>query len=343
MLGGNMAEYVIESRTMNNVFLTSLPFKDLQGEIMLSKPSAMRFTVPWSAVDFSTDEMEEGRTEIQIYRNGVKIYTGPVWDIDISTNENTFKVTSEDISSYFDLRQLESAVKYSMTYGDMAWNLINSTQNLPNGNLYITRGSTTGAGSPAGTVTFKNAEYLSDQINSVADGTFGFDWLITPERVFNQYYPRISSRANVALSFPGNIKSYSVNRQGKYLRNKIRTVGPNGTLSSWAVDNTSLAKYGVRHYSESQTSLTSANALNAFNGQMLAQRRYTKVVSNIVIRSDLVNPFEGDITLGQVTKVSIEDKFNKIDTDMRLVGFQLTVGKQGNETFNLYFNDLREV
>lgn len=340
------AIYRVESRTMGGTYLATLPHRDLQGEILLSKPYGARFTLPLNEMnrDYTSSDIEAGRTEIQIFRNDSLIYTGPLWNIDISSSDNTFKCTSEDLASYFDVRQLESAVSYTGTYGDMAWSLISASQALTGGSLGITRGTAVPGNGPAGTnVKFKNATYLSDALGNLSDGTSGFDWQITPQRVYNQFYPRISSRANVALEFPGNIIKYGINYQGKYARNKIRTIGANSTISSFAVDSASLTKFGVRHYSESQTSITSATLLNAYNGQVLLQRKNPLIVPNLTVVSTLVNPFDGDISLGQITSVNINDGYVNMVQDMRFVGFQYTPGKQGQETFVFYLNDLREV
>jgi hypothetical protein len=340
------ATYRIESRTKEGVYLATLPQKDLQGEIMLSGSYGARFSIPLNYVNsmgWTTTDIEAGRTEVQIFRNDILIYTGPLWNVDVSANDNSFKCTSEDLSSYFDVRQLEVATTYAGTLGDISWNMIRDTQDLANGALGITRGTPVSANGPAGTLAFKNAEYISDILDTLSGGTTGFDWMITPQRVYNQYYPRINSRANVSLDYPGNIMKYGINYQGKYARNKVRTIGANSTISNFAVDATSLAKFGVRHYSESQTNISSVALLDAYNGQMLLQRKNPLIVPNLTVISTLVNPFEGDISLGQVTKVNIQDGYVTMVQDMRFVGFQYTPGNQGQESFVFYLNDLREV
>ena len=339
-----MADYVIESRTKDNVYLAHLPHRDLQGEYMLSKSYGARFTLAYSDFrDLTTTELEAGRTEIQIYRNGTKFFCGPLWTIDISSDNNTMGLAAESLASYLDVRQLEVATTYTNTYGNIAWALISGTQGLTGGDLGITRGTQYPGDGTSGTVTFKNGDYIIDAHSAVADSDFGFDWILGSDRIYHQYYPRISSRANVTLDFPGNIRKYGMNIQGKYLRNKVRTVGANSTFSDFAVDSTSLTKFGLRHYSESQTNITSVALLNAYNNKILQQRKDVKFVPNITVNTELINPFEGDITLGQIARVNIQDGYVQYNQDMRFTGFQYTIGKHGTETFNLYFNDMREV
>mgnify|MGYP000854541262 CR=1 FL=1 len=337
-----MADYVVESRLMNGEYLATLPFRDLQFETMLSKSGGARFTMPLNAVQKLTlTELEEGRTEIHIARNGVKIYAGPLWDLDISSSDNTVKATSESLESYMELRQVEVDTEYNGVYGTAAWNLINQTQTT-NGTFYITRGTAVGAGGPAGLVKIDAAEIIYDQLENISDGALGFDWVITPDRVYNQYYPRINTRAKVVLEYPGSIVRYGLQRQGKYLRNKVRTIGPNGVLTDYVTDSTSISKYGVRHYAESKTDLKTTTLLNNNSALVLAQRKLPKLVPTVSVKSTLINPFENDITLGQITRVIINDGYVQYNEDMRLVGFQTTVGKQGQESFIFYMNDLRE-
>lgn len=337
-----MAEYVLESRTKSGAYLATLPFRDLQGEFYYSKTRALRWTMSLTSLNsFTINDFYPANTEVILYRDGVKIFTGPLWDINISKNDSKATFMAEDLSSYFDRRRISTPVAMADTTCNMAWQMIAASQAEPNGNLGITRG-TVGA-SPAGTFTPELHMMLDKALESVYEGENGFDWVITADRIYNQYYPRIQSRANVRLEFGGNVASYSINIQGKYTANDVVTVGKNKTFTTAAKDTNSQAVYGLMQHVQSFTSTDNLPLLENYNAGVLALRAAPKDIPQLVLRTPEVNPFANDVTYGQVVRTVIDDGWVQYDRDMRCTGFQLTVGKHGNEKFNLFLNDLREV
>ena len=222
----------------------------------------------------------------------------------------------------------------------MAWKIISDSQSRTNGNLGITRGTTVGAGAPAGYYNAKRGEYISQAHETLADGKNGFDCVFTTDRVYNQYYPRIATRANVRLEYGANIQSYSNFIQGKYIGNDLLTIGKEGLLSDSVVDTNSQAEYGLMEFVAEQTNADNVPLLNLHNERSLARRRIPRQEPTIVLNSELVNPLEGDIGYGQVTTVVINDGYTQYAQDMQCTGFSMNYGKPGNETFTLYMAEI---
>ena len=145
-----MAEYIIESRTRSGQFLAQLPFRDLSSEFYYSKTRAARFTMAKSDLNELTyDDIYPAKTEIVIRRDGIAVFCGPLWDLSVGSDD-VVKLVAEDLSSYFEKRKINVTEKLIGSYGDMAWGIISDSQSRTNGNLGITRGTTVGAGAPAG-------------------------------------------------------------------------------------------------------------------------------------------------------------------------------------------------
>jgi hypothetical protein len=223
--------------------------------------------------------------------------------------------------------------------------LINTTQGLTDGSFGITQGTLVAGGSPSGTVTYaaKEGKVISDALGDLSAGDTGFDWEVTPNRVFNEYYPRIQGNAKVRLEYGGNVTGYSLQVMGKYEANWIQVQGPDNSISSPVIDAGRRVTYGLRDHVESNTALKSAAALQAYANQVLQLRRDPRIVPQIGVNSTLINPFNGDISIGQQTPLVINDQWAQFNQNMRLGGFQLSIGKHGEETFVLYLNDLREI
>lgn len=339
------AVWRLESREMDGTYLAPIKFRNLQGEFYMNRKQ-IRFEIPLSSSRLNYTTFFPRKHEIWGYRNDELVFAGPLWDVTASSKENKLSCYAAGIESYFDTR-LASVVDraYSNTLGNICWQLINSTQALTNGNVLVTRGLAVPGYAPSMTwkYSWKELATLTDVHNELADSDIGFDWEITPQRVYNQYWPRIMSNSNTRLEYGGNVTSFSLQAMGKYEANTVIVKGAEGIVSSWAIDTTKRSEFGLSHYSASETSIKSQALLNAHAAMLLKLRRDARMVPSLTMRSDVINPFAGDIKYGQIAPVVIDHYWAQVNQPMRLMGFQITVGKQGNETFNLYLSDMREV
>lgn len=337
-----MANFVMESRTVAGSYLATLPFRNLQGEFFLSKPDQFRWELPLYHPSITRSTFFPGKTEMWLWRNGAKIFAGPLWDA--TANSGTKKITcaAEGLESYFDVRRISADTSLTGTLGDNAWALIAASQAMTDGNLFITQGTTTGAIS--GTYKYAKDEglYIGNVITDLSDGG-AFDWEITPARVFNIYTPRIGSRARVRLEYGGNVNNYSDQVMGKYEANDVLIKGPGTTVSQPTIDTVKRSEYGLRQFTDSNTAMKTQTLLNGYASRVLALRRDSREIPQIGVNTVGVNPLDGDITLGQISRLVINDGWVTYDQDMRMSGFQLTAGKHGEETFILYLSDLREI
>lgn len=339
-----MAEFYLESRTRAGAYLMTLPFRDLQGEWFLSKPCQLRWSMPFRTDGLTTSNFYPGKTEIWLWRDGVKIFAGPLWDANPSSGDGQMSCASESIDSYLAFRRIVADTNFTnASRSDIAWNLINASQALTDGALNITRGTT--IVTPNLTVKYKSAEgkYIYDAITDFAEDAYGFEWNIDPDRKFNTYSKGAGTPSRIRLEYGGNVNSYSIQAMGKWARNDILVLGHQSVVSQPVIDTAKRAEYGLRHLVESNTGLTTQTQLNGYAQRLLYMHRDTRYVPQLTVRSDSVNPFKGDITYLATAPIQINDYWVQIDQVMQCSGWQLTVGKNGQETFNLYMQDLREV
>ena len=341
-----MADYRLESRTRTGSYLCTLPARNIQGEFFKNKASQIRWTMPLKSTrKFTKDDFYPGITEVWLYRNDVLVYAGPLWNVNVSSRDNTMNCDSESLMSYFDRRRINADVTYTGTYGATAWSIIAASQAETDGALGITLGTQVPGGSPSATFAYTKNEgtYILDAITDLSDNTDGFDWEITPGRVAHFYYPRIQSQSNVRLEYGGNVTNYSVQVMGKYEANDILIKGPEKSVSQPAIDTAMRSLYGLRQYVGSLTDAKTQTILDAYGAKQLADRRAAREVPQVGVKSLLVNPFDGDINYGQIAQVIIQDGWVDFNAQMRNIGFQVSIGKSGEETFVLYMSDLREV
>lgn len=343
-----MADYELRLQTVTGAYLATIPFANLQGEMRKNEPCAFRWDTPLHAITerMNPASLIAGVTEVAIYRNGVNIFTGPIWDIDVTSKNKIMKMSAEDISSYLQVRRVILSRTFKIqTYGSISWTLINDAQSVSDGSFGITLGTQVAGTAPKGSprYAYKSGLNLWKTIDKLASATTGFDWYIGPNRQFHAIYPRIQNTAKVKLEYGSTIKSYSIQAMGKLLMTDAFIKGGKSVVSVTQFDAAARTAYRRREYVASQTALKTVSKLNAFAVTELNLRKAPRLVPQMVMNSNLINPFDGDIDFGQLTNVIVDDGWVQFNGMMRCSGYQVTVGKHGQETFVFYMNDLREI
>jgi hypothetical protein len=340
-------KYRMELRSRAGSLLAHVPFSNLQGEFYVAnKPDQIRFELPLRHSAITSTTFQPGITECWLYRREGLIYAGPLWDATISSEKGNISCASESLESYFEMRHVPASdpqTVYDQDQGAMAWGWISSAQAIADGNLFITQGSVPTSRTRKRTVEYRSGLYILDEINEMAELEDGFDWKILPNRTFNVWNPRRVGTATARLEYPGTIKKYSWQRMGKWVRNKVIVHGAEDTKVE-AISTTSRTKYGLREFTESATNLESAQALTARANYVRDSRQEPRVNPALSMTAD-INPFEAasGIKLGDTVKIVINDGPLSVSEDQRLVGFQVSVGKQQNESFVFYMNESWEV
>ena len=342
-----MADFRMDLQFKDGTYIGTIPFAELQGEFRMNQPDEIRFKT--SSIDLfhyinPVSQLRAGWTEAVLYRNDEPIFAGPIWTIDVSSGDQILSIMAQDVSSYLKQRVVASDTKFTkkkFSYG--LWKLIQNAQALSGGGMGITLGLD--ANTPTGSFSFtrKSGTTLMKAAEKLSAGATGFDWQITPERKLKMYYPRIQTMSNVRLEYGGNIRSYSVRDVGTQIANEVFTVGAKKFVSSTYTDAASRSKFGLRQFVANDSSLKSKSKVNSNAKTQLALRRNPRIIPQIVIDTELVNPFVDKLSYGNLAYMKIDDGWVQFDGLMRCSGFQLSVGKHGQETFVLYINDTRAI
>ncbi len=343
-----MADYRMELHFRDGTYIGTLPFADLQGELSRGdQPDQIRFKSALSDVSTYVSDLSQlraGLTEVTVYRNDVNIFTGPIWEITASSESNALDFGAEDVSSYLKRRRVDGDYKYTKKKAaDIAWDLITKSQALSGGNLGITLGTKDNTSTISVSYTKKSVGVLYNAIEKLGTGTPGFDWKISPDRVFNAYNPRLAITSGLVLEYRANILRYSLSQNGRYIANNAFVKGKNKIVSSTFTDADSISKFGLRHYTNSDSELKSKAKADAKAKQQLNLRKDPVPTVQMVIDTVLMNPLDDGFGFGHIARIIIDDGWVQYDSEMRCNGYQVTVSKQGSETFTLYMKDLKEI
>lgn len=335
-------------QTRTGAYIGDVPFFNLQGEFRMNEPDEIRFKISSQELIKYVDpvtQIEAGVTEVCLLRNNIKIFTGPIWTITSGSKSKYLNIMAQDVSSYLKERVIAADTKFTKKrFAYAAWKLIQDAQALTNGDLGITLGQDA-LTNPTGSWSYakKSGIKIYDAISKLASGTNGFDWEIDPDRQLNMYYPRLQPTSNITLEYGGSIRSYSVQQIGTLAANVVFVRGGNKLVSSTYVDADSQAKFGLRQYAPSDTTLKSKAKLEAYAKNVLNLRKNPQAIPELVVDSSKFNPFDDNVRYGTLLNTYIDDGWVQFSGIMRCSGFQLTVGKHGQETFVLYVNDTREI
>lgn len=339
-----MAEYRMESRLRDGTYLATLPYRNLQFEVGFNKPYTARFDLPLYHNSITWETLHPGLHEIWLWRNGTVIKKGPLWDATPSSNEANIACMFADIMDYLDVRLIIASEYSVIDQVNIAWGLIDDSQNATGGDLGIIQGTlNTGITRSATWTTFDN-KYILEALVDFQEMTDGFDFNIDPAtRAFNAYYPRPQRDNSLRLEYPTSIRKYSVQFMGKYLRNRVVVTATDPTFTT-AIDTTSRTTYGLRDYADSYRDAATVSDLDDYASKIRDKRAEVKNYPTLVINTDQIDIFDSNvIQYGDLVQVVISDGYVNIDAQYRYITAQVTVDKQGIETVVLYLQDLREV
>lgn len=154
------------------------------------------------------------------------LYTGYVDDVTFTRGENdqgNIQIGSKGFFSLLAKRYTNSLRTYSsQDASDIAWDLIDYTQNLDYGDFGITRGADPTSSNHDRTYRYKNIAQAIEKLsnNEIKDG---IDFDINNDKQFNVYYPeKGSKRNNIVLEEGFNILTYTIRK--KFIGNMANQV-----------------------------------------------------------------------------------------------------------------------
>jgi hypothetical protein len=172
------------------------------------------------------------------------------------------------------------------------------------------------------------------------DATVGFDYEVTPDRIFIPYQKEKGNTRAGLLRYPTHFRSYFFPRYGSQVSNNYDLIGPGDgvkTLVGRASNTNSMRKYGLMEGTGSWTDAKNTHQLNGRAKKWVNEHAAPIAVPSLVLRGD-AGPFLGTYHPGDRVRVQIDNGYDQVDRVERMTGFQLTVGSNDEETVNVYFN-----
>lgn len=343
--------YVVATYTRSGRRVAVLPAINLQFEFLLNEPGNFRFDLPIQHPAVTRENIEELVHEVWVYRKGTLIYAGPIWNISTNSDGSSLSVESQGLLSYFRFRIITQTMQWhpNNTGPGIATYLVLWTQARPFGDLRITVPDGYGdvdalnglpLGYWAGTKWYEQKN-VYDKIKDLADdATTGFDYEVTPERIFIPYQTEKGNTRPGLLRYPTHFRNYYFPRYGSQVSNNFDLIGPGdgvATLVGRASNTNSMKKYGLMEGTGSWPDAKTTKQLNSRAAKWVKEHAAPISVPTPVLRGD-AGPFLGTYRPGDRVRLQIDNGYDQVDRIERMTGFQLTPGANDEETISVYFN-----
>jgi hypothetical protein len=188
-------------------------------------------------------------TEVRVKEGDIYVAAGQIQYLNTKLGAGTIEVQAVGYLDLFKRRRTDALRTFSATDGsDIAWTLIDESQNLANGNLYITQGANQATSGPHNR-TYKRT-VIKDALQAFTNIQFDpFDIEITPLKVFNTYARMGSDRPEIAFIWGKNIIDAGVTEDTTDLVNQVDALGSgfgdDAVAEVIAENTTSQADYGL--------------------------------------------------------------------------------------------------
>lgn len=274
---------------------------------------------------------------------------GPTGD-DIDTDAHRVEVACLDYVGVLNRRFLYSG--HTLTYAgvdqaEIAWGMINDTQNRLRGDLGITKGWT--GTSPTGVTrdrTYEARDSIGERIQELSEVINGFDWDITPTSAsglrLDVWYPERGSDRGVVLVLGGLAANVRRELNPSDYANAIQYSGGEGTTayerdSDILLDPTPEGRWEAVFGDDG---LTTQIALEQRTEWQSAQSQVVTPVYTVTLRR---GGWEGPshIWLGDTVRLIIPSGRLAVDTAARVHEVQIDMDGDGGETVQLVLGGRR--
>lgn len=194
-----MTTWALECRQLDGTAIdTNVVNRDLEAKWVLRGQGLIDVSFNWDDVD-PTDWGEAGSREIRLLRDAARVWGGYSAYHGGNGPQRSFSIQGAGYYSRLRRRHVQTDLIYSdVAQETIAWNLIAHTQAQADGDLQITNGT------HAGTSRTRDREFcalerpnIAEAIESMAELDSGFDFEISPTKVFNTWAPRRGTGASV--------------------------------------------------------------------------------------------------------------------------------------------------
>lgn len=322
--------------------LTDLSARKLS--FYLNRPGEVTGTLRLTSSQARRDYLQPGVTEMKVYRDGSALET--VFQL------ATANVTLDDLSGSIELGWL-GIVSY-LANGNVAaatdktgkaqslhaWELIQTFQGRTGGDYGITRGLIPSTDPVQGAV-YDQVTEIKQAIETLSEGSPGFDFTINASRAFDVYYPQRGNDNGLVFEHGVNVMLLTLPEEAGpgAIVTDATVVGSGANLTASASSASARSTYGRREAYITDGSQGNATTLASQAASAVALHSAPLVIPEIKV--DLTHPTTpwGSFWLGDTVRVRADlEQYLTIDDAYRVVAINVELDDEDDETVTLELN-----
>lgn len=270
------------------------------------------------------------RYQVKIYRDNSLVWAGEQVSRrgQLAVNsENRITLTCNEYLEQLAFRFTNSYRRFdAVDAGDVAWTLIDESQNLTYGDYGITEGTIEVTKDRDRTYENKNVLQAIKQLSEVIDG---FDFELTPEKVFNVYDQKgIDRTATTVFEYGTNIQSMNIEESFANPINSAIVVGEDNRVER--TNATSAGIYALRQTLINAMGVTDDATLND-KGDAIVGKYRSPLLSISFSQVENTRPFFGALSLGDIVKIRVSRSIYTINNNFRIYGTDVKIGRDNQE------------
>jgi hypothetical protein len=324
--------------------IASVPFDDLQYGFTIDGPNWAEMVIDAWKPEATVANFTEGEREVYIRRDGELVWAGYLWSAEGSTNDMTVRLSCSGWSSMLDHRLIDADKLFTdEEQFDIAWELIDFTQNKTDGDLGFTRGPEPDSGVDR-TIKYRYWERrnIGEVIRELAEMNNGFDFDITPNKVFHMYHPRRGVLQGTTLELDVNMNTIQQLRDASEVASEVHGIGGGeGKATCIAVvsDATALADYGLRQTAEEFGDIKHFNTMTQKTTRFLNQRKRSTRQPQVSLAVVGVAPEVGSYSVGDKFPLLADAGYFNISGEFRIAAYEVHLDQSGVEVATLHFDE----
>jgi hypothetical protein len=313
----------------------------------LNKSGSAGFTISPKDPVLTSGLILPGYSELYIYRAGVLVWGGEIvyTRTDVGTDSENIAVTAKGFLDLLSKRVVGTASTprtfTSTDSSDIAWTIIDESQDLVDGDFGITRGADPTTVNRDRSYSYKN---LKEAIEGLSNENIqgGFDFEVTADKKFNVFYPTKGRQiSDVVFEWGVNIVSFYQTLDAADMANQVTVLGSGeGSSMITATRNADTylqETYRLRQEVLSHKDVSNTTTLNGHGDKYLAEHAGQIQITGITTKGDMPPTF-GSYEVGDSVAVKIKYGIVNTDSYFRIYGINVNITDNDEETIQLIFN-----
>ncbi len=285
--------------------------------------------------------LSPARNVLEVYRGDVKMFAGPILPVTRTLSGVEGNVSAKALGWKWLLSKryiaLDEEVPYSGDMGLIIDIIITYLQAQTYGDMGLIPGTIQTSQVAEGVFSRKNVNELIDDFTSASGG---LDFDITPDKVYNVYYPikGQDKTDSVIFTYPGNISSIEEINDGAKLVNSAFGVGKGwGTQELTAErDNVdSQIAFGIFQDIKSYKDVENATFLGDLIQQDVDELSGIPPTYKIQVNGSGSSPDLSLYNIGDFVKVKVNDPFWKFEQNLRIFEIHIDIDHNDKESIEL--------